>query len=68
MLQASKKLALIKLTPEQIESIKRQTGVNYVPDSISFAIDTFVEKRQVDFSPGEAPAPTTGLIHELNRI
>lgn len=67
MLNSPNKQACVKLTTEQIEAIKQQTGLDQVPETACFSVDVFIEGKGLRCSLSDGPDTTLGLVHEINR-
>ena len=67
MSHTAREVVQITLTPEQIDAVKKQTGLEQVPETIHLAVDALVDGGGTD--PGSVKMEETahGLIHELGR-
>lgn len=60
--------ACIQLTPDQVEAIRRQTGLNDIPGTLSISVDHLMGRRSTSRPATQGQDAEFGLIHEPNRI
>jgi hypothetical protein len=67
MTHTAVKMVQINLTPEQVDAIKKQTGLDKVPKTIHLASDALADKGGDDHSFIKMEEAACGMIHELGR-
>ncbi len=67
MAHTALKIVQINLTPEQVDAIKKQTGLDNVPKTIHLASDAFADQSGNDNRSVKMEEAACGLIHELGR-